>query len=234
MLNRRDFIKALGVLGAAILNPFHRWFRVQDVQAAPVVDSSLSSAEVYAGFILLTEDEPVPEFVRKPAVGPPIVCGVESGKGGPKINAVLQSFDTLEQIKERINFPIYTLNKLPDQFHPAGGYILGYDTGQIYGVSLGYQAVDTTSGLIESTISLWAEPHFPRPFPLWSTEPVEPGGPAIVLEKVDFLPSPGIMVATPLGYVFHWIERDIFYMLIAEHHPTFDEAQALAKSLVLV
>lgn len=163
MLSRRDFIKALGVLGAVILTPFHRLTRTQEVQAAPAADNSLLLGEVYAGFLLLSEDTPVPGFVRKPTVGPPIVCGVETGKGGPKINAMLQSFDTLKELRKRINFPIYTLSSLPDQFHPAGGYLLGYDTGQIYGVSLGYQAVDTTNRFVESTISLWAQPHFSRP-----------------------------------------------------------------------
>lgn len=234
MLSRRDFIKMLGGLGAAILPPFHRWFSTPDQQTELVDERLLSSGEVYEGFLLLSEDEPVPGFVKKPTVGPPIVCGVESKREGQGINAVLQFFENVEELRKRINFPIYLLSTFPDRFYSAGGYLLCHDTGRVYGVSLGYHSVDPTNVFIESTISLWAQPHFSRPFPLWSSEPLEPDGPGIVLEKVDFLPVSGIMVTTPLGYVFHWIERDILYMLMAEHNPTFEEARALVESLLLV
>ncbi|NBD35313.1 MAG: hypothetical protein GVY30_04865 [Chloroflexi bacterium] len=83
-------------------------------------------------------------------------------------------------------------------------------------------------------MSIWSQSDFPRPFPLWSSDPVEPGGPAVVLEKVDFLPSPGIMVTTRRGYVFHWIENDVLYTLITEFDPSREEAFALVPSLALV
>jgi hypothetical protein len=57
---------------------------------------------------------------------------------------------------------------------------------------------------------------FPYPVPIWENEPVEPDGPGVLPEKVDFLPVPGVMVKTQSGYVFHWIENDILHTIVFE------------------
>jgi len=83
-----------------------------------------------------------------------------------------------------------------------------------------------------TSLTVAAQCVFPTPFPLWWSEPVEPGGPVVVLEKVSFLPWPGIMVATAMGYAFHWIKDSVLYTLLAEYGPSRADAIALAGGLV--
>lgn len=108
-----------------------------------------------------------------------------------------------------------------------------YETGEVFAASVNFGSFDENGGS-KGTVSISAQPDFPKPFPLWSSDPVELGGPAVILEKVDFLPLSGIMIATQTGYVFHWIEEDIFYTMMAEYNPSREEAQALVGLLVSV
>jgi hypothetical protein len=54
------------------------------------------------------------------------------------------------------------------------------------------------------------------------------------LEKVDFLPTPGVSVSTMQGYVFHWLENDRLYTFVANSGTELSTARALLKNLTLV
>jgi hypothetical protein len=228
MWSRRKFIRALGILGGAMLSPLYRFEGSRSYAQSP------STGELYAGFLLLPEGAPVPASVKYPELGIPIVCGVGAGRGGPEPTAASKRLETAEGLAKEVQFPIYTLGDLPDGLRPAGASLIKHKSGDIFAASVNFELHNAKTDSWETTVSIWVYPDFPRPFPLWSSNPVELGGPAITLEKVDFLPSSGIVTAARRGYVFHWIRNNVFYTLMAENDLSRQEAFALATSLTLV
>lgn len=73
--------------------------------------------------------------------------------------------------------------------------------------------------------------------------PAPPGSPASGVpqpvytvaapEKVSYLPSPGILWPTGLGYLFLWIRNGVLYRLQVENSPTAQQAQSIASSLAV-
>lgn len=225
MLTRRHFIKAMGVVGGAVMAPF-RWFG--QAQAAPVArGESPAGAELYGGFVLLPEGAPVPAFVKPRRLPDPDRCGmtVDDSTSNPKV--MIETFDDIARIRTRVNFPVYSLSGLPGGLHQDGSYIASNELGDVYGISIIYKGYDSTNNLWATAVSLWMQPDFSRPFPLWQSIGAKAGGPFVALEKVDYLPSPGIKVGTPLGFVCHWIEEDTLFILTAEPSPTGQDARAL-------
>ena len=100
------------------------------------------------------------------------------------------------------------------------------NNGILYEASLAFESYNAITQLWETTVSLWVQLHYPKPLPLWSISPVEAGVPGINYDKVDFLPNPGLRLATRRGFVYYWIENDVFYTLIYE--PSADEATTVA------
>lgn len=198
------------------------------VQNAGANDASPAS-ELYAGFVLLSEAAPVPASVSQPVLAIPIVCGV----GGTVTTAIGESYSSLDAVVSSSKIPTYSLSKSFSEVEWVDGYVLKHETGEIFGSMhvFGTQNIQTQAW--EKRFHIWSQPDFPRPFPLWSSEAVEPDGPAVLLEKVGFLPTPGVRVVTRMGSVFHWIENDVFYTMTVEDGQSFEEAEALASSLVL-
>jgi predicted DCC family thiol-disulfide oxidoreductase YuxK len=198
------------------------------VQNAGTNNTSTAN-ELYAGFLLLSEGTPVPASVSQPALAIPIVCGV----GGTVTTAIGESFSSLEAVVSSSKIPTYSLSNSFSKFEWVDGHVLKHETGEVFGSMHIFGTLNLQTRKWEKRFHIWSQPDFPRPFPLWSSEPVEPDGPAVLLEKVDFLPAPGVRVATRMGSVFHWIENDIFYTMTVEDDQSFEEAEALASSLVL-
>jgi hypothetical protein len=234
-LRRRGFFRQAGTLLAGFLivgsSPKLR-LGDSDENNTPNLQALLG--ELYAGFVLLIEGAPLPDFVIPSRNGIPIVCGVGFGRGGPKATAVTKNIDTPQNLARMARLPLYTLGKLPDSFRPAGGYQIEHESGEVFGASVNFDSYNAKTENWEGSVGIWAQPDFPHPYPLWSSVPAEPDLPAVILEKVDFLPSRGIMVSTQDGYVFYWIENDVFYTLRAEHNPTRKEIRKLVDSLILV
>ncbi|MEJ5308603.1 MAG: hypothetical protein WHX52_02420 [Anaerolineae bacterium] len=246
MLTRRNFLKFLvGVGNAILLPPFTGIgkFGSSNKNSSRRVSQTLFSTalplgEVYAGFVLLPEGSPVPAYVQYPKSGIPTFCGVGEGASP---TAVSKPFRTVEETAKKVNFSLYTFGSLPENLRLTGAHLLEHSTGEVFAVLIDFQSYNKCSKNWQTTVSIWAQPEFPKPFPLWSSMPVEPDGPAVVPQKVDFLPSPGIMVATRQGAVFHWIRDDVLYTFIAEPglpcgnetSSSYDEALSLVSSLVL-
>ena len=229
MLTRRDFIKVLGTVATVVLSPVRqlgRW-------SASVAENDLAG-ELYSGFVLLPEGAPTPDFVAPAQLPETISCGMVEGLEGTLKEAVLIELDNLSTTKDRFSFPLYTFNLLPEQLRQGKPYILSNDLGNVYRITVPYELYDQTSSSWVTALTLWVDPDFPRPYPLWASEPVEPGGPAMVLEKVNFLPSPGIKIVTREGFACFWIESDALYTLIAEPSPTGPDASKLVALLAPV
>jgi hypothetical protein len=146
---------------------------------------------------------------------------------------VAQAAATPAELARVGSFPMYTLGAIPDGLRYGGSLLVRRPTGQPSGGWIFFQSYDAALAMWQTTVRIRAKRHFPRPYPLWFSAAMGPSGPAVIPEKVTFLPSPGIMVATALGYVFHWIQSDTLYTLFAEHGPTHEQAEAIGRSLRL-
>jgi hypothetical protein len=209
MLTRRDFIKGMAWLGGVVLFPFN-WLAKSS--SLPETGSK-AEGELYAGFVLLPEGAPVPDFVQPPKLRP---CHEDcAGAGGEDcgLGFVTRHFGGAEDLAREAGFPLYTLNSFLPGLYLANAYIVGYTTGEIDSAWLGFDAYDTATNYDECLAFILALPDFPRPYPLWSSGPVEPGGPAVVLEKVDLLSIPEIRVVNDWERVYYWIQDDVFYTL---------------------
>lgn len=229
MLTRREFIKIMGVLGTFVLSPVRRLGRWSASEVA--IDPA---GELFSGFILLPEGAPIPEFVIPAQLPQTKSCGMVEGLEESLHDAFLENLDTLTMAKDRVSFPLYDFDKLPGQLRQGKSYILSNDMGDVYRITVRYEFYDRTSDSWVTALTLWVDPDFPRPYPLWASEPVEPDGPAMVLEKVNFLPSPGVRIVTQEGFACFWIESDALYTLIAEPSPIGLDASKLVELLAPV
>jgi hypothetical protein len=239
--SRRQFLKgAIGGLGGLITARIAGLFpeaqpvfadltRKQRISvtglATPI---QVDVGELYAGFLLLPENTQAPAFVQYPKLGVPIFCGVGDG---PSPTASTISFNTDIDLVQQIDFPIYSLENLPDKLGLLGGDTVSHPTGDVYSVTIRYGINHTEKEFQECVISLWAFPDYPRPFPLWYSNIVEVNEPRVALLKVDFLPAAGIESPTENGYVFYWIENDVLYSLILEPCPDIAYALTVIDSL---
>ncbi|GER90765.1 hypothetical protein KDW_49270 [Dictyobacter vulcani] len=81
--------------------------------------------------------------------------------------------------------------------------------------------------------TLWAEPDVPRPFPFFYGKAHDAY--AVVPEKVNFLPTPGLMVSNQRikQTTFYWIQQRTYYRLTV-HDVSTNEAKTIASSLKLL
>jgi hypothetical protein len=232
MLSRRTFIKFMSLVGGVVLNPFQRLVTQLGINLA--VGEEVYRGELYAGFLLLPEGTIIPSFVEFPKKGSPNECGVGIGWDGIKPNAVSRFFDNAEGLAAEIKFPIYTLNNIPAELIPMRAYVLSDETGEVFGAALGFDAINIESGYWECIVSLWAQPIFPKPVPLYFREPIESGDSIGLLEKVNYLPSPGIRTQTQEGFIYYWIENDVFYTLAVDPVSALKDAHEITSYLKLM
>jgi hypothetical protein len=56
----------------------------------------------------------------------------------------------------------------------------------------------------------------------------------MVVQKVDFTPTPGVLFSLPEGYVAHWIENNVLYTLIIEQDIPIDQLKDIINHLHLL
>ena len=156
----------------------------------------------------------MPAFVNPPRMGPPVICG--AGQKDPDLTGYGTLYSTPSEVAKSVDFSLNSFVHIPSGMRASGGNVIRHNTGEIYAVSLDYESFNEVSNLWETVVSIWAQPDFHKPYPLWSYASVEEGGPSVVLEKVDSLPTPGIRTKSQGGYVFYWIQNDVLYTLIQE------------------
>lgn len=251
-VNRRGFLRGtvFGSMGAIITSRLSGLFpEAQQVFNTPTSDvplttlpriSSLAEAggELYGGFVLLPEGAPIPDIVQGYKFGIPTMCGVSDGvehqAHHTQSDAVHVTLHSASDLAAQSEFPMYTLSKIPVGLRPSGVSLIMHGTGQLFGGTVTFEAYDQMAGTWYTAVSILAQYDFPQPFPLWSSNPVEEGGPAVKFEKVDFVPSgSGILIRNPVGFTLHWIKQGVFYTMCVEHLPKV-EPQVLAPDLTLV
>jgi len=226
MITRRDFLKIMGMMGMVVIAPVRRLnlFLPQKIEQEIIGD-------LYAGFLILPDGAPVPSIVKAPQLGFPNECGVGIISDVPDHSFTTQEFRTLEEFIRDTKLSVYFLEELPKDMRLGSISGIKPINGNVYLVSLGYEAHLADTDIWQCTIWLLAQMDFPRPVPIWYSNPVEPNGPAVIPEKVDFLPTPGILVKTQNGCVCHWIDNDILFTLVIQDFQEDFDVQAIAKKL---
>lgn len=241
-LERRHFLQQAGMLlgGFVLLGVPTKWWPGQESRHDALSSVAPSQGEEYAGFLLLPEGVPAPSSVRDYKYGIPTMCGVNDDKATYAYqqhpDAVHIDLVSARDLAVQGGFPVYTLGKLSPalSLRPSGASLIKHGTGELFGGWVTFEAYSQKAEIWYTAASILAQVDFPRPVPLWYSKPVEPNGPAVILEKVDFLPSGlGILVRTLVGFTLHWIHLDVYYTLSVEHLPDA-EPQAFASALTLI
>lgn len=215
MYNRRSFLKAAGLsAGGFALAPFARARQTRTTPVQPAV------GELCHGFVLLPEGSPPPEFVRYPVAERPNSVKGECPRAGAR------SYPSTRALADAAPFPIYGL-KAPPNLALVEAVAVVQPSGRWYCTGLTFQARDSCS----STVSLWAYPEFPRPYPLWQRRGTVDGHGSEWLTKADFLPAPGIRSTLEDAAMLHWQENDMLYSVLIRPRPDFHTLQATTRWL---
>ncbi len=218
MFTRKQVLKVVGLSSVLPFIPIDIVRRGFVSHAASIRDSTVG--ELYAGFLLLPDQTPVPPTVTPSRFGIPIVCT----QGEAPATAVVTHFDAHTDVQKRSRVQLYTFNA-PASLQPVGGEVIEHEFGILFGAETLFQSP-------LGQVRFWAQSDFARPFPMWSGP--NSAGSAVQLDKVDFLPAPGLRVTAPLGYVFYWIARDVLYRLTIDKTFPVTDVQALVTSLTLL
>lgn len=224
MLSRRHFIRVAASLGGATLFSLNqpRWWRFLVTANA----QEPSSKELYAGFVLLSEAAPVPDFVRESRG---IVLDQECDCQDPALAGETVQFDGIQELSASVSIPLYVPTALPRNARLAHTSVTRFvESGDVWEIAISFATGDARGG----SISVRASPEFPQPYPVWPVRLwfAHDDGP-IYPEKVTISGSPGVMLPSARGYVFLWIERGVLYTLAVEDYSDRDTATATADSL---
>lgn len=225
MISRREFIKLAGTLGGLFLVPVGRVGRWFPANAADV--GLLSEGELYAGFLLLPEGASLPAFVEP---GQTIALHRPGENPGR-----VELFNTLEEWRNQVTFPLYVPSELPPGFQFSGAGITRHQrSGAIWNAMLSFGNPQSKNDEQISHISLVATLEYPRPVPVWPVhDPHLPGEVIVNPRKVAWpTTTPGVMLPSAQGNIVQWIDNDIHYMLVAEHDRHYEATEAVAKVLV--
>lgn len=185
--------------------------------------------ERYAGFVILPQGAPEPFDVVMPERMPPIFC--QAGEGGPEPTGVTTSVSSAYELKAMMGVPTFSPFGLGSELYPIGGNLMQYTDGDVFAGVLTFESRDAQTGEVQPNVRLQMQRYFPRPLPLWESTPAAPGEPFTEYKKVGFLPAPGLVEQSGLGYIFHWIQGDVYYRLFVENQGTFGEARRIAGAL---
>ncbi|MBX3058944.1 MAG: hypothetical protein KF770_20960 [Anaerolineae bacterium] len=142
--SRRQFLKgAIGGLGGIITAHIAGLFP----EAQPVLAKStarnvpiseqvklLEVGELYAGFLLLPEQAPLPGFVRPSGNGVPNVCGIGAEQGGPVATAIVTMFANVADLNKAIEIPIHDVGYLPEGAKLQAAHSLRHENGELFRV----------------------------------------------------------------------------------------------------
>lgn len=186
---------------------------------------------LHAGFLLLKNDQAVPDFVQAPMLEQSLGCGVSLG-GARKAQTATEMYDTPEELAANLTFKLYGINDLPNGLRIGACALRRHTSGRIMFADIAYQYWEPELGDWATLISIIARTSYSRPYPLRAEAPVEANGPAVSLEKTDLTPRPGILVHNAFGEVYHWIEADVLYKLNCQHSDYVPDTRQLFERLI--
>lgn len=238
--DRRHFLKTtLATLGSIFLGYAGKLFpksqqasahtdRVE-LQQVEQPHMELQERELYEGFLFLPEESLIPYFVRQ-ARG--IMLCQTSNYDDPTLAGETIQFNNIEELKNLVSFPLFTLNTLPLEIEFIGADVTRFvQSHEIWKASINFGTGNDYSQLI----SIHARPEFHKPFPVWPVRlPFAHDDGPINPEKISVSQKPMVLLPSISGHLFQWIEHDILYSLVVEHDKSRETAIALAESLIQI
>lgn len=227
---RRAFLRASGLL--AISLPLLR-FRVPEIERSARAQAG-STGELYEGFLLLPPDTaPPPPQTPVPAGALP---SPEHLKSTSQATLLSQTMSDPAALAKSVNFPVYDLGQVPAPLRSGPINLVRSNGTKVVAALVTYQSPVTWQGrsLLATDVAILAQPVFPRPFPIFSTNKAAPGTRSVAPVKVSFLPAAGVAVSTLRGRVYHWIQNDVLYTLRVENGVSDPQADAIASTLTPV
>lgn len=219
---RRRLLQQGGALaGLALLGRWSRLLQGPAPSATSFTPASDQEGELWEGFLLLPPGAPLPPWVQ--CVPAPILCQTD-GPEDPELRGEVIEFSDQETLRRTLPFPFY---------RPAGiplrrVVVIRFQRNrQVFSVRLDFGRE------MEPGISLWMQPIFPRPYPVWPVHSPRDPERVIKPEKVFFTPKPGVMRPTFSGLQIHWIEPAGLYTLIVEGDPRPEAAMQIVSSMSL-
>jgi len=219
--SRREFLKQFSASLLA-LPLFGKYLFIPQIDTLVHSQETTDSpkGDLYNGFLILAEADQVP-FVPEENID---LDGIEV--------VTAANFTDAIGITE---FPLYALETIPVGVEFAGIYVEKNKFSQKARASFINYTSQEKANLV--TISLIALADYHKPYPIRpvhkfkeSYEEIE----FIYPEKVEFTPIPGLMIPSTEGYLVHWIENDILYILISEHSTSREATVEVTQSLQLI
>lgn len=238
MLNRRGFLKILSSFGFVLLTPLKKLTGAGNVE---FTENELEDGELYEGFLLLEQNAPIPYFVN---IAPcPILGSVDPNvEDDPLVVAYrgqMLWFDSIEDLKNNIDFPLYLPKALPDNMNFMQCYVVKFTgSGEIWEARIDFCFENDD----EPLASISASPIFSRPYPVWPDidYPRKSISEQILDEefyvrkpsKINFTPQKGIIKTTDQGYMIQWIKHDVLYTMSVAYDAEHTTASRIGESLV--
>lgn len=212
---RRQFLKFVGAAAAAAPVAALAGERVGDRIIVPNTPqtrnrTSARKYELYAGFLLLDEQHELPDFVQPGALEQTLGCGLGAPESR-KASTHTESYDSPEALAADLTFRMYGFTQMPKGLRVGACSLRRHLSGRILHANIAYEHYDEEAGDWVTSVSVFAQTSYARPYPLRSADAVEPGGPSVHLEKTRELPQAGVHVINPYGDSFHFIEEDVLY-----------------------
>lgn len=230
--DRRQFLKdTLSTLGGIFLGRIGKPFPLHKqtfVNASEQEHLIFPEGEFYEGFLLLPEGATIPDFVRQ---GRSINLCQTDHNDSDLVGETLK-FINLEQMRDFVSFPLFTLKELPPGVEFLSANIDRYiQSGEIWKASIYFGIEDDYSQLI----SLHARPEYHLPFPVWPVHyPDTHDADSISPEKLYTSQKSILLLPTVSGNLLQWIEQDILYSLAVEHNNSREAALAVLDSLIQI
>ncbi len=226
--NRRRFLGNLATLfgAVAILQLPFRLESKSKTEQGPL------GGEMYHGFILVPGNSDPPPWIHCTSV--PVTCAAGNQNVDPDFLGEEIPFSTLEQVRDYVHFKLYSFNNLPAPLQVVSINVLQFAKSKhAFMVTMGFGKYNPSAGAVTPTISLWAQPDFPRPYPIYPAQAYN-SDTIVAPEKVSITPEPGVMLPTGDGHLIQWIKGDVLYTLVAEDDPSREAAINLVSALVEV
>lgn len=139
-----------------------------------------------------------------------------------------RSFSTAEEAAEDAGIGLYVLRG--PGFRDLGSTVVREVTGKVFSVS-GAAEVRSNRNGGSQLVGLYVEPYVGQPVTIHKSSTLEN---RLILEKLPFLPRPGVGIRATSEFVAHWLEGDVRYTLICQGITSSDDLRELTRSLAKV
>ncbi len=202
---------------------------------------SLDAGERYGEFLILPHGTGIPSVVQKADMAPPAMCGAGQVENKAQVDTIAEPIKADGALLREVAMesPVYKLSEIPADLEFQGGYVVRYGNSLLHHTIFGYEK---KGGAMPVQIGLQSALFFPRPYPVHHPDPLADAPVELAprgfntpgIEKVSFLPAPGVLVRGPLSLTYHWIQFDVLYTLWVQGHVQRKWADQLAESLTLI